>query len=121
MSEPRLFAARSPAARVWWRGQRNQDIRRAKPQRFVARARILADRIDTAGRERLDARIEDADELRERTTTRHRKRAVIGETTTALADQIHTNRSLRLVIVVVPLIALEIVINAQPLLNLFRR
>ncbi len=75
---------------------------------------------DQPGLERLYARIEDEYELRERTTALHRKLAVIGETTTALTDLIHTNRSLRLEIVVVLLIALEIVINVLPLLNILR-
>jgi uncharacterized Rmd1/YagE family protein len=46
---------------------------------------------------------------------------VIGETTTALTDLIHTNRSLRLEIVVVLLIALEIVINFLPLVHSLKR
>ncbi|WP_446721529.1 RMD1 family protein [Methylobacterium sp. DCY52] len=75
---------------------------------------------DQPGLERLYARIEDEYELRERTATLHRKLAVIGETATALTDLIHTNRSLRLEIVVVLLIALELVINVLPLLNILR-
>ncbi|MGH1570384.1 RMD1 family protein [Methylobacterium sp. P31] len=76
---------------------------------------------DQPGLERLYARIEDEYELRERTTTLHRKLAVIGETATALTDLIHTNRSLRLEIVVVLLIALEIAINFLPLVHTLKR
>ncbi len=76
---------------------------------------------DQPGLERLYARLEDEYELRERTATLNRKLTVIGATATALTDLMHTNRSLRLEIVVVLLIALEIAITFLPLLPAFRR
>ena len=76
---------------------------------------------DRPGLERLYARLEDEYELRERTATLHRKLTVIGETATVLTDLIHTNRSLRLEIVVVLLIALEIAITFLPLVHAVRR
>jgi uncharacterized Rmd1/YagE family protein len=76
---------------------------------------------DQSGLERLYARTEDEYELRERTATLHRKLAVISETATVLTDLIQTNRSLRLEVVVVLLIALEIAINLLPLAHALNR
>ncbi|MGH1588060.1 RMD1 family protein [Methylobacterium phyllosphaerae] len=76
---------------------------------------------DRPGLERLYARLEDEYELRERTATLHRKLTAIGETATVLTDLIHTNRSLRLEVVVVLLIALEIAITFLPLVHAVRR
>ena len=69
---------------------------------------VLWDRPDL---ERLYARLEDEYELRERVETLNRKLAVIAETATTLADLIDTQRSLRLEIIIVLLIAFEIVIT----------
>jgi required for meiotic nuclear division protein 1 len=69
---------------------------------------VLWDRPDL---ERLYARLEDEYELSERVETLNRKLAVIAETATTLADIIDTQRSLRLEIIIVVLIAFEIVIT----------
>jgi len=69
---------------------------------------VLWDRPDL---ERLYARLEDEYELSERVETLNRKLAVIAETATTLADLIDTQRSLRLEIIIVFLIAFEIVIT----------
>src|SRR5258708_3794838 len=69
---------------------------------------VLWDRPDL---ERLYARLEDEYELSERAETLNRKLGVIAETATALADIIDTQRSLRLEIIIVFLIAFEIVIT----------
>src|SRR6195256_1773 len=61
--------------------------------------------------ERLYARLEDEYELRKRVDTLNRKLAVIAETANTLADIIDTQRSLRLELIVVGLIAFEIVIT----------
>src|ERR1700716_1930289 len=61
--------------------------------------------------ERLYARVEDEYELRERFDALNRKLAVIAETANTLADIIDTQRSLRLELIVVGLIAFEIVIT----------
>jgi uncharacterized Rmd1/YagE family protein len=68
---------------------------------------VLWDRPDL---ERLYARLEDEYELSERAETLNRKLEVIAETATTLADIIDTQRSLRLEIIIVFLIAFEIVI-----------
>jgi uncharacterized Rmd1/YagE family protein len=59
--------------------------------------------------ERLYARLEDEYELRERVEALNRKLAVISETANTLADIIDTQRSLRLELIVVGLIAFEVV------------
>ena len=69
---------------------------------------VLWDRPDL---ERLYARLEDEYELSERAETLNRKLAVIADTASTLADMIDTQRSLRLEIIVVFLIAFEIVIT----------
>src|ERR1700731_2169028 len=69
---------------------------------------VLWDRPDL---ETLYARLEDEYELSERVETLNRKLAVIAETATTLADIIDTQRSLRLEIIIVFLIAFEIVIT----------
>jgi uncharacterized Rmd1/YagE family protein len=69
---------------------------------------VLWDRPDL---ERLYARLEDEYELSERAETLNRKLAVIADTATTLADLIDTQRSLRLEVIVVILIAFEIVIT----------
>jgi uncharacterized Rmd1/YagE family protein len=69
---------------------------------------VLWDRPDL---ERLYARLEDEYELSERADTLNRKLEVIAETATTLADIIDTQRSLRLEIIIVFLIAFEIVIT----------
>jgi uncharacterized Rmd1/YagE family protein len=69
---------------------------------------VLWDRPDL---ERLYARLEDEYELSERVETLNRKLAVIADTATTLADIIDTQRSLRLEIIIVILIAFEIVIT----------
>jgi uncharacterized Rmd1/YagE family protein len=69
---------------------------------------VLWDRPDL---ERLYARLEDEYELSERAETLNRKLAVIADTATTLADIIDTQRSLRLEIIIVFLIAFEIVIT----------
>jgi uncharacterized Rmd1/YagE family protein len=61
--------------------------------------------------ERLYARLEDEYELQERVDALNRKLAVIAETANTLADIIDTQRSLRLELIVVGLIAFEIVIT----------
>jgi required for meiotic nuclear division protein 1 len=66
--------------------------------------------------ERLYARLEDEYELLERVDTLNRKLAVISETATTLADIIDTQRSLRLELIIVALIALEIVITFYQIL-----
>jgi len=66
--------------------------------------------------ERLYARLEDEYELQERVDTLNRKLAVIAETATTLADIIDTQRSLRLELIIVALIALEIVITFYQIL-----
>jgi len=66
--------------------------------------------------ERLYARLEDEYELQERVDTLNRKLAVIAETATTLADLIDTQRSLRLELIIVALIALEIVITFYQIL-----
>ncbi len=69
---------------------------------------VLWDRPDL---ERLYARLEDEYELSERAETLNRKLEVIAETATTLADIIDTQRSLRLEIIIVFLIAFEIAIT----------
>jgi required for meiotic nuclear division protein 1 len=69
---------------------------------------VLWDRPDL---ERLYARLQDEYELNERVETLNRKLAVIADTATTLADIIDTQRSLRLEIIVVILIAFEIIIT----------
>ncbi len=66
---------------------------------------------DRPDMERLYARLEDEYELQERVETLNRKLAVISETANTLADIIDTQRSLRLELIVVGLIAFEIVIT----------
>ena len=61
--------------------------------------------------ERLYARLETEYELQERVEALNRKLAVIAETATTLADIIDTQRSLRLEVIIVALIAVEIVIT----------
>jgi uncharacterized Rmd1/YagE family protein len=61
--------------------------------------------------ERLYARLEDEYELRERVDTLNRKLAVIAETANTLGDIIDTQRSLRLELIVIALIAFEVVIT----------
>jgi uncharacterized Rmd1/YagE family protein len=67
--------------------------------------------------ERLYARLEDEYELQERVDTLNRKLAVISETATTLADIIDTQRSLRLELIIVALIAVEIVITFYQILT----
>ena len=67
--------------------------------------------------ERLYARLEDEYELQERVDTLNRKLGVIAETATTLADIIDTQRSLRLELIIVALIALEIVITFYQILT----
>ncbi len=69
---------------------------------------VLWDRPDL---ERLYARLQDEYELNERVETLNRKLAVIADTATTLADIIDTQRSLRLEVIVVILIAFEIIIT----------
>jgi uncharacterized Rmd1/YagE family protein len=69
---------------------------------------VLWDRPDL---ERLYARLEDEYELKERLDALNRKLAVIAETAEALADIIHTERSLRLELIIVLLIVFEIFIT----------
>ena len=66
--------------------------------------------------ERLYARLEDEYVLQERVDTFNLKLAVISETATTLADIIDTQRSLRLELIIVALIALEIVITFYQIL-----
>jgi uncharacterized Rmd1/YagE family protein len=61
--------------------------------------------------ERLYARLEDEYELRERVDTLNRKLAVIAETANTLGDIIDTQRSVRLELIVIALIAFEVVIT----------
>ena len=68
---------------------------------------VLWDRPDL---ERFYARLEDEYELNERANLLTRKLTVITDTAKALADIIDTERSLRLELIIVALIALEIVI-----------
>jgi uncharacterized Rmd1/YagE family protein len=69
---------------------------------------VLWDRPDL---ERLYARLDDEYELSERVETLNRKLEVIADTATTLSDIIDTQRSLRLEIIIVFLIAFEIVIT----------
>ena len=69
---------------------------------------VLWDRPDL---ERLYARLEDEYELKERAGTLNHKLAVIGETATALSDLIHTERSLRLELIIVGLILFEVLVT----------
>ena len=73
---------------------------------------VLWDRPDL---ERLYARLEDEYELKERANALHRKLAVIGETATVLSDLIHTERSLRLEIIIVGLILFEVLVTVYQL------
>ena len=66
--------------------------------------------------ERLYARLEDDYDLQQRVDTLNPKLAVITETATTLADIIDTQRSLRLELIIVALIALEIVITFYQIL-----
>jgi required for meiotic nuclear division protein 1 len=66
---------------------------------------------DAPDLERLYARVEDEYELRERFEALNRKLAVIAETANTLADIIDTQRSLRLELIIVGLIASEIAIT----------
>ena len=75
---------------------------------------VLWDRPDL---ERLYARLEDEYELKERANGLNRKLEVIGETATALSDLIHTERSLRLEIVIVALILFEVLVTIYQLLS----
>src|SRR2546429_1249561 len=68
---------------------------------------VLWDRPDL---DRLYARLEDEYELKERADALNRKLTVIAETATALTDIIDTERSLRLELIIVILIAFEIMI-----------
>jgi uncharacterized Rmd1/YagE family protein len=61
--------------------------------------------------ERFYGRLEDEYELKERADVLTRKLAVISDTARALADIIDTERSLRLELIIVALIALEIIIS----------
>ncbi len=67
--------------------------------------------------ERLYARLEDEYELRERVEALNRKLAVISETANTLADIIDTQRSLRLELIIVALIAFEVVIAFYQILT----
>jgi uncharacterized Rmd1/YagE family protein len=69
---------------------------------------VLWDRPDL---ERLYGRLEDEYELRERAGALHRKLEVIGDTAEIFSDLIHTERSLRLELIIVLLIVFEIVIT----------
>jgi uncharacterized Rmd1/YagE family protein len=73
---------------------------------------VLWDRPDL---ERLYARLEDEYELKERAGTLNHKLAVIGETATALSDLIHTERSLRLELIIVGLILFEVLVTIYQL------
>ncbi len=66
--------------------------------------------------ERFYARLEDEYELKERANLLTRKLTVITDTAKALADIIDTERSLRLELIIVVLIALEIVIAGYQIL-----
>ena len=65
--------------------------------------------------ERFYARLEDEYELKERADVLTRKLTVISDTAKALADIIDTERSLRLEVIIVGLIALEIIMGAYQL------
>jgi uncharacterized Rmd1/YagE family protein len=73
---------------------------------------VLWDRPDL---ERLYARLEDEYELKERAGDLHRKLTVIGQTATALSDLIHTERSLRLEVIIVALILFEVLVTIYQL------
>ncbi|WP_046865528.1 RMD1 family protein [Microvirga massiliensis] len=75
---------------------------------------VLWDRPDL---ERLYARLEDEYELRERAGDLHRKLTVIGQTATALSDLIHTERSLRLEVIIVALILFEVLVTIYQLVS----
>jgi uncharacterized Rmd1/YagE family protein len=75
---------------------------------------VLWDRPDL---ERLYARLEDEYELKERAGGLNAKLAVIGETATALTDLIHTERSLRLEIVIAVLIVIEIMFTIYQMMG----
>jgi len=64
--------------------------------------------------ERFYGRLEDEYELKERANVLTRKLTVISDTAQALADIIDTERSLRLEMIIVLLIAVEIVISVYP-------
>jgi uncharacterized Rmd1/YagE family protein len=66
--------------------------------------------------ERFYARLEDEYELKERADLLTRKLTVISDTAKALADIIDTERSLRLEVIIVVLIALEIVMSGYQIL-----
>jgi uncharacterized Rmd1/YagE family protein len=59
--------------------------------------------------ERLYARLEDEYELRERVEVLNRKLVIISDTANTLADIIDTQRSLRLELIIVALIAFEVI------------
>ena len=67
--------------------------------------------------ERFYARLEDEYELKERADVLTRKLTVISDTAQALADIIDTNRSLRLEMIIVLLIAVEIMFSVYHLLK----
>lgn len=69
---------------------------------------VLWDRPDL---DRLYGRLEDEYEIRERAETLNAKLGVLGDTATALTDLIDTERSLRLELIIVVLIAFEIVFS----------
>lgn len=75
---------------------------------------VLWDRPDL---ERLYARVEDEYELTERAEALNRKLSVVAETAIALTDIIDTNRSLRLELIIVVLIAVEILIAGYEILS----
>jgi uncharacterized Rmd1/YagE family protein len=79
---------------------------------------ILWDRPDL---ERLYARLEDEYELVERASILDRKLSLIGETARLITDLMDTERSLRLEIIVVVLIAMEIVLSLFQIFWHFRR
>ncbi len=74
---------------------------------------VLWDRPDL---ERLYARLQDEYELKERAEVLNRKLSVIAETAKALTDIIDADRSLRLEVIIVILIAIEIVVAAYQIL-----
>jgi uncharacterized Rmd1/YagE family protein len=89
--------------------------------RLIGNALLVQHRVSgrVAITEKPDAlwdRLEDEYELQERVDTLNRKLAVIAETATTLADLIDTQRSLRLELIIVALIALEIVITFYQIL-----
>ena len=67
--------------------------------------------------ERFYGRLEDEYELKERADVLTRKLTVISDTAQALADIIDTERSLRLEMIIVLLIAVEIVISVYHLVK----